>query len=65
MNRAAFDDPALLTGLAAEFGAQAVVCAIDARGGRVVTHGGRTERDADAVVVGPRGRGAAVRASCS
>ena len=49
VNRAAFDDPELLTGLAAEFGAQAVVCAIDARGGRVVTHGGRTERDADAV----------------
>jgi cyclase len=49
VNRAAFDDPTLLTGLAAEFGAQAVVCAIDARGGRVVTHGGRTERDADAV----------------
>ncbi len=49
VNRAAFDDPALLTELAAEFGAQAVVCAIDARGGRVVTHGGRTERDADAV----------------
>jgi imidazole glycerol-phosphate synthase subunit HisF len=49
VNRAAFDDPSLLTGLAAEFGAQAVVCAIDARGGRVVTHGGRTERDADAV----------------
>jgi cyclase len=49
VNRAAFDEPALLTGLAAEFGSQAVVCAIDARGGRVVTHGGRTERDADAV----------------
>ena len=49
VNRAAFDDPALLTGLAAEFGAQAVVCAIDSRGGRVVTHGGRTERDSDAV----------------
>jgi imidazole glycerol-phosphate synthase subunit HisF len=49
VNRAAFDDPTLLTGLAAEFGAQAVVCAIDSRGGRVVTHGGRTERDADAV----------------
>ncbi len=49
VNRAAFDDPALLTELAAEFGSQAVVCAIDARGGRVVTHGGRTERDADAV----------------
>jgi cyclase len=50
VNRAAFDDPGLLTALAAEFGAQAVVCAIDSRGGRVVTHGGRTERDADAVV---------------
>ena len=49
VNRAAFDEPALLTGLAAEFGAQAVVCAIDARGGRVVTHGGRIERNADAV----------------
>jgi cyclase len=49
VNRAAFDDPELLTRLAGEFGAQAVVCAIDARGGRVVTHGGRTEHDADAV----------------
>jgi cyclase len=49
VNRAAFDDPGLLTALADEFGAQAVVCAIDSRGGRVVTHGGRTERDADAV----------------
>jgi imidazole glycerol-phosphate synthase subunit HisF len=52
VNRAAFDDPGLLTALAAEFGAQAVVCAIDSRGGRVVTHGGRTERDADAVAWG-------------
>ncbi|MGZ8783823.1 MAG: imidazole glycerol phosphate synthase subunit HisF, partial [Gaiellaceae bacterium] len=49
VNRAAFEDPALLTSLAAEFGAQAVVCAIDARGGRVVTHGGRRDREADAV----------------
>ena len=38
VNRAAVDDPALLTALADEFGAQAVVCAIDARGGEVVTH---------------------------
>ena len=30
LNRAAVDDPALLTALADEFGAQAVVCAIDA-----------------------------------
>jgi cyclase len=44
VNRAAVDDPSLLTALAGEFGAQAVVCAIDARGGEVVTHGGRTPR---------------------
>ena len=49
MNRAAFEQPALLTELADEFGSQAVVCAIDARGGEVVTHGGRTPRGADAV----------------
>jgi cyclase len=49
VNRAAFDDPALLTALAGEFGSQAVVCAIDARGGEVVTHGGRAPRGADAV----------------
>ena len=41
VNRAAFDDPAIIDELAAEFGAQAVVCAIDARDGEVVTHGGR------------------------
>ena len=34
VNRAAFDDPTILTALADEFGSQAVVCAIDARGGR-------------------------------
>ncbi len=49
VNRAAVDDPPLLTALADEFGAQAVVCAIDARGGEVVTHGGRTPRGLDAV----------------
>ena len=49
MNRAAFEDPAVLTSLAGEFGSQAVVCAIDARAGRVVTHGGRVPRGADAV----------------
>jgi cyclase len=48
INRAAFDDPTVLSALAAEFGSQAVVCAIDARGGEVVTHAGRE----------PRGRGA-------
>jgi cyclase len=49
VNRAAVDDPPLLTALADEFGAQAVVCAIDARGGEVVTHGGRRPRGLDAV----------------
>jgi cyclase len=49
INRAAFDDPAVLTGLAEEFGAQAVVCAIDARAGEVVTHAGRMPRGRDAV----------------
>jgi cyclase len=49
VNRAAFEEPGLLTALADEFGSQAVVCAIDARSGEVVTHGGRTPRGADAV----------------
>ena len=49
VNRAAFDDPGILTALAAEFGSQAVVCAIDARAGQVVTHGGREPRARDAV----------------
>ncbi len=50
VNRAALDDPRLLGELADEFGSQAVVCAIDARGGEVVTHGGRNPRGVDAVV---------------
>jgi cyclase len=49
LNRAAVDRPGLLTVLAAEFGAQAVVCAIDARAGEVVTHAGRSPRGIDAV----------------
>jgi cyclase len=49
INRAAFDEPTMLTELAAEFGAQAVVCAIDARGGEVVTHAGREPRGREAV----------------
>jgi cyclase len=49
VNRAAVDDPELLGNLAEEFGAQAVVCAIDARGGEVVTHAGRRPRGLDAV----------------
>jgi cyclase len=44
VNRAAVDTPELLTELADEFGSQAVVCAIDARGGEVVTHGGKRPR---------------------
>ncbi|MFN0154462.1 MAG: imidazole glycerol phosphate synthase subunit HisF [Gaiella sp.] len=49
VNRAAFDDPQILTGLADEFGSQAVVCAVDARAGEVVTHAGRNPRGRDAV----------------
>ena len=49
VNRAAVDDPSILAALADEFGGQAVVCAVDARGGEVVTHGGRTPRGLDAV----------------
>ena len=44
VNRAALDEPGLLESLAAEFGSQAVVCAIDARAGEVVTHGARRPR---------------------
>ena len=60
VNRAALDVPGLIEELEHEFGAQAVVCAIDAKrrdeggpgGGawyEVVTHGGRTPRGIDAV----------------
>ena len=49
VNRAAIEQPALLGRLADEFGSQAVVCAIDARGGEVVTHAGRRPRGIDAV----------------
>ena len=49
VNRAAFDDPSILTRLAEEFGSQAVVVAIDARDGEVVTHAGRNPRERDAV----------------
>ena len=48
VNRAAFDEPTMLGELAAEFGSQAVVVAIDARGGEVVTHAGRDPRGRDA-----------------
>jgi cyclase len=49
VNRAAFDDPSILTALADEFGSQAVVCAIDSRAGEVVTHAGQLPRGRDAV----------------
>jgi cyclase len=49
VNRAALDEPRLLTRLADAFGSQAVVCAIDARVGEVVTHAGRNPRGRDAV----------------
>ena len=49
LNRAAVDDPGLLSALADEFGSQAVVCALDSRRGEVVTHGGRNGRGLDSV----------------
>jgi cyclase len=49
VNRAAVDRPDLLTSLADEFGAQAVVCAIDSRAGEVVTDGGRSPRGRETV----------------
>ncbi|MGI8973408.1 MAG: imidazole glycerol phosphate synthase subunit HisF [Gaiella sp.] len=49
VNRAAFDEPAIVTELANEFGSQAVVVAIDARAGEVVTHAGRVPRGREAV----------------
>jgi imidazole glycerol-phosphate synthase subunit HisF len=56
VNSAAVARPALLTEAAARFGAQCVVASIDARedarmssGWRVVTHGGRTDTEHDAV----------------
>ena len=49
VNSAAVLRPPLIGELAAEFGAQCVVVAIDSRGGRVHTHGGRTPTELDAV----------------
>jgi len=49
VNRAALDQPGLLERLADAFGSQAVVCAIDARAGEVVTHAGRNPRGLNAV----------------
>jgi len=49
VNTAAVDRPQLIAELAAEFGAQCVVVAIDAKDGQVFTHGGRTPTGLDAV----------------
>lgn len=55
VNTAAVQNPSLITEIAAEFGAQCVVCAIDAkrrvdgRGFEVFLHGGRTPTGIDAV----------------
>ena len=56
VNTAAFERPALISEIAAEFGAQCVVCAIDARADtarpghyEVFLHGGRTSTGRDAV----------------
>jgi imidazole glycerol-phosphate synthase subunit HisF len=55
VNTAAVDNPDLITGIAAEFGSQCVVVAIDARrredgsGFEVFTHGGRTPTGIDTV----------------
>ncbi len=49
VNTAAVERPLLIREMSEEFGAQAVVLAIDARGGRVFTYGGRAETARDAV----------------
>ena len=73
VNTAAVERPELITEIATEFGAQCVVCAIDAKrrrdadggGFEVYLHGGRTPTGIDAVGVGDRRDRAAGRArSC-
>jgi cyclase len=49
INTAAVERPQLIAELAAEFGAQCVVVAIDAKDRQVFTHGGRTPTGLDAV----------------
>jgi cyclase len=56
VNTAAVEHPELLTAIATEFGAQCVVCAVDARsrrdgtgGWEVYVHGGRTATGIDAI----------------
>ena len=55
VNTAAVRRPELISELSHEFGAQAVVLAIDARGGRVYTRGGRDDERIDAVEWARRG----------
>lgn len=54
VNTAAFEDPPLMRAIARDYGAQCVVCAIDAKregaGWTVYTHGGRTSTKHDAVL---------------
>ncbi len=49
INTSAVQHPPLVGELSEEFGAQCVVVAIDSRGGRVHTHGGRTTTELDTV----------------
>ena len=65
VNRAAFDDPSILTALADEFGSQAVVCAIDAKAGEVVTHAGKTPARPRRRRLGASRRSTVAPASCS
>ena len=55
VNTAAVERPELITELSSEFGAQAVVLAIDARGRHVFTYGGRRDTGGDAVEWARRG----------
>lgn len=49
INTAAVVRPTLLTEAAGQFGSQCVVASIDAKNGRVYTHGGRTPTSLDAI----------------
>lgn len=49
INTAAVEDPSVITALAGRYGSQAVIVAIDARGGEVVVRSGREPTGRDAV----------------
>ena len=55
INTGAVRRPELISELSREFGAQAVVLAIDARSGRVYTRGGRDDESLDAIEWAQRG----------